>query len=315
MKKPSTMAAGLMIAATSTLIATPVVQAQEPASVAPVSVSQDPNQFAKLKVRFTGLPSGAKPIGTLQGAGTRPKVTRQSSTIKGLIPGRDWLRLEPATITVSSGEVKRGAVAYPDARSVRVRVTALAAGAEPEPIPDDFPLALRIAENESDGERPVPSRDGPGVEQVKACGQQLWPIPARRVVDRLRVQATGPEHVDGRELVSMTSVRAARRSLTEIRRTLRGCTEPRHTVVWTIHESYLSNDSVTFSRTYTRGLGAHLFHVIRVRSGISILHSYEASLEGISPILRRQVRLGRDLAYKVCKFYLFGCFVPVPAPE
>jgi hypothetical protein len=77
------------------------------------------------------------------------------------------------------------------------------------PIPDDFPLALRIAENETTGEQPVPAPDAEGVGTWRACGERLWPLARRRVEDRLAVRATGPEYVDARSSRSSASARAS----------------------------------------------------------------------------------------------------------
>lgn len=178
----------------------------------------------------------------------------------------------------------------------------------PTPIPDDFPLALRIAENESDGEQPVPGPDARGVSMVKACGEQLWPLAPARVEDRLGVRATGPEYLDARELVSMRGARVAVRAVARIRTALATCTKPVRGAVWTVHPAFTGYDSVTFTLTYTRGLGASVFQVLRVGKGVLITHLYsEGTLETSGPTIRRQTRLGRDLAAEMCVFARAGC--------
>ena len=178
----------------------------------------------------------------------------------------------------------------------------------PTPIPDDFPLALRIAENESDGLQPVPSEDGKGVTRWRACGQRLWPLAPAKVEDRLAVQATGPEYLDARELVSMRGAQVAAKALARIRRDLAACTQPVKGAVWTVHDVDTGYDSVTFTLSYTRGLGLSVFQVIRVGKGVLITHSYgEGLLSQSAPGIRRQTRLGRDLAGSMCVFARAGC--------
>ncbi|UUZ57987.1 hypothetical protein [Nocardioides sp. B-3] len=78
--------------------------------------------------------------------------------------------------------------------------------------------------------------------------------------------------------------------------------------VWTVHFEDTGYDAITFSRTYTMGLGASAFRVIRVGKGILLTHVYgEGTLEAIGPTLRRQTRLGRDLAAEMCVFARAGC--------
>ncbi len=176
------------------------------------------------------------------------------------------------------------------------------------PIPDDFPLALRIAENESDGQQPVPAEDAKGVSKWRACGVQLWPLAKPRIEDRLAVQATGPEYLDARELVSMRGARVAVKAVARIRAALNACTEPQRGAVWTVHDADTGYDSVTFTLSYTRGLGLSVFQVIRVGKGVLITHSYgEGMLSQSRAHIRRQTRLGRDLAADMCVFARAGC--------
>jgi hypothetical protein len=182
-------------------------------------------------------------------------------------------------------------------------------GATPTPIPDDFPLALRIAENESTGEQPVPGPDAKGVSKWRACGEQLWPLTRSGVVeDRLGVQATGPEYLDARELVSMRGARVAVKAVARIRAAVARCTEPVRGAVWTVHRADTGYDSVTLTLSYTRGLGLSVFQVIRVGKGVLITHAYgEGMLSQSRAGIRRQTRLGRELADDMCVFARAGC--------
>lgn len=178
----------------------------------------------------------------------------------------------------------------------------------PTPIPDDFPLALRIAENESDGQQPVPAPDAKGVTKWRACGEQLWPLAKSRIEDRLAVQATGPEYLDARELVSMRGARVAVKAEARIRAALNACTEPQRGAVWSVHDADTGYDSVTFTLSYTRGLGLSVFQVIRVGKGVLITHTYgEGLLSQSRGPINRQTRLGRDLAGEMCVFARAGC--------
>lgn len=195
---------------------------------------------------------------------------------------------------------------FEDVTPGAARAAALAA--TPTPIPDNFPLALRIAENESTGEQPVPAPDAKGVARWRACGAQLWPLAPSRIEDRLAVQATGPEYLDARELVSMRGARVAVRALARIRSDLAACTSPHRGAVWTVHDAFTGYDSVTFTLSYTRGLGLSVFQAVRVGKGVLITHSYgEGLLSQSRDDIRRQTRLGRDLATHMCVFARAGC--------
>jgi hypothetical protein len=233
---------------------------------------------------------------------------------RALLVTSAYAEWDPATnldegITEEAGRLEETVAAmsiFEDSSPGAARAPALAV--TPTPIPDDFPLALRIAENESDGEQPVPDPDAEGVSKVKACGEQLWPLAPARVEDRLAVRATGPEYVDARELVSMRGARVAVRAVARIRTALAHCTKPVRGAVWTVHRAYTGYDSVTFTLTYTRGLGASVFQVLRVGKGVLITHVYgEGMLETSGPNIRRQTRLGRDLAAYMCVFARAGC--------
>ena len=102
----------------------------------------------------------------------------------------------------------------------------------------------------------MPAPDATGVTRWRACGEQLWPLAQSRIEDRLAVQATGPEYVDARELVSMRGAQVAVKAVARIRADLAACTTPRRGAVWTVHDAYTGYDSVTFTLSYTRGLGA-----------------------------------------------------------
>jgi len=128
------------------------------------------------------------------------------------------------------------------------------------------------------------------------------------VEDRLAVRATGPEYLDARELVSMRGARVAVRALSRIRRALADCTEPVRGAVWTVHAADTGYDAVTFTLSYTRGLGLSTFQVLRVGKGVLITHTYvEGTLASSGVDLRRQTRLGRDLAVDMCVFTRAGC--------
>ena len=187
-------------------------------------------------------------------------------------------------------------------------LVAAPASATPTPIPDDFPLALRIAENESDGQQPDPAPDAEGVSRWRACGQRLWPLASARVEDRLAVQATGPEYVDARELVSMRGAQVAAKAVARIRADLAACATPHRGAVWTVQPADTGYDSVTFTLSYTRGLGLSVFQVLRVGKGVLITHAYgEGLLSQARPTVRKRTRLGRDLAAEMCVFARAGC--------
>ncbi|MCW2834330.1 MAG: hypothetical protein JWN68_2283 [Nocardioides sp.] len=180
--------------------------------------------------------------------------------------------------------------------------------ATPTPIPDDFPLALRISVDDSTGEQPVPAPDAKAIGRIGACGERWWPLAPALVEDRQAVRATGPEYLDARELVSMRRARVAVRALARIRTALTACTEPVRGSVWTVHDADTGYDAVIFTQSWTRGLGLSTFQVIRVGKGVLITHTYgEGGLSESRVQIRRQTRLGRDLAIEMCVFARAGC--------
>ena len=122
------------------------------------------------------------------------------------------------------------------------------------------------------------------------------------------MRATGPEYVDARELVSLRGAQVAATALARIRADLAACSTPRRGAVWTVHDADTGYDSVTFTLNYTRGLGLSVFQVVRVGTGVLITHKYgEGLLAQARGTIRRQTRLGRDLAGSMCVFARAGC--------
>ena len=122
------------------------------------------------------------------------------------------------------------------------------------------------------------------------------------------MQATGPEYLDARELVSMRGAQVAAKAVARIRARPRRLHRAGKTAVWTVHDVDTGYDSVTFTLSYTRGLGLSVFQVIRVGKGVLITHTYgEGLLSQSAPGIRRQTRLGRDLAGSMCVFARAGC--------
>ncbi|WP_133176454.1 hypothetical protein [Nocardioides currus] len=181
----------------------------------------------------------------------------------------------------------------------------------PTPIPDDFPLTWRIAENES-GEQPTASADGDGVMELRACDRAAWPLRTGAVSERLAVRATGPEYADARELVVLRNARAAVRLVAAVRRTIRACVDRpdagRQWTEWTGRAAQTGYDSFTFSLTYSTSLGASAIQVVRVGSGVLVTEaSGEGTLGSLRPTIRKQTRVGRHLAASMCEFARAGC--------
>lgn len=75
-----------------------------------------------------------------------------------------------------------------------------------------------------------------------------------------------------------------------------------------MHAADTGHDAVTFTQSWTRGLGLSTFQVLRVGKGVLITHTYgEGPLSQSRGQIRRQTRVARDLAVDMCVFARASC--------
>ncbi|RHW28864.1 hypothetical protein D0Z08_03200 [Nocardioides immobilis] len=174
-------------------------------------------------------------------------------------------------------------------------------------IPDDIPLDVDMADMGSDGEFHTPYR--PDATEtgltVDLCGQSVWPV--ADTVDRLWAWATGPEYGDRRELVTFATVNEAVAAVEAIRVALQDCSSEDSTV-WTVTDILTGYDSVTFSRTYTNGLGKDDFQATRVGNAVLLVHRYgEGSISGVEEGAQDRTDVTTAIAPSLCVFTVDGC--------
>ncbi len=146
-------------------------------------------------------------------------------------------------------------------------------------IPADFPLDLDQVAMEGDGgEKLGPSPDETGLRDLELCGASVWTTST----GRLASTATGPEYADVRELRVYVSADEAAEQLTSLRDQLSGCLSEL-TEVRTIVDADTGYDSLTWTETYTEGLGGYVVQVTRVgRAVVGIARSGEYSPETVA---------------------------------
>ena len=90
-------------------------------TVAGVAEAQ-PRRSGSLTVTVTGLPSGARPQGTLVGPGVHKRVRSTRITLAHVKPGRYAITLAPVRVARAAGTIQAGAVAHPFRTKTAVRV-------------------------------------------------------------------------------------------------------------------------------------------------------------------------------------------------
>ncbi len=181
-------------------------------------------------------------------------------------------------------------------------------------IPDDIPLGGDLWDARGDGGEFHADPYHPGPSEPPAtleiCGQRVWPVmdgggPA--AVDELTAWATGPEYADTRDLVTLPSVDAAVAAVDAFRQVLRGCPEDGH-IVWTVLDGDTGYDSVTFSGSYTDGLGLNTFQITRVGNAVLYTEDYGEGAIGDGPaVARHRTELTKRIASSLCVFAADGC--------
>ena len=172
-------------------------------------------------------------------------------------------------------------------------------------VPADVPLDVGLPADGGDYDVEAPSAEADGIGEVEVCGSVVWPPGAAEA--RLATSASGPEHVDARELV-VPDTDVAATVVPRVREVVEACTDAPEHQVWTLHEADTGHESVTFSLTWSVGLGASVFQVTRVGDALLMTHRYgEGMLETIDPTVRERTALTREIAPAMCAITPGAC--------
>ena len=175
-------------------------------------------------------------------------------------------------------------------------------------IPDDFPLAVGLPEDDGETRVSPPSEDGPGIGVVEMCDQEVWPLAGTAGGSRrLVTDAHGPEWLDARELVVHADAEVA----SNVMAVLRGAAERCHTSdnqVWTVLDRDTGYDTVTVGLTYDDGLGSSVFQVTRVGSARLMVQTYgEGSLASLDEQADGVTGTTEQIVPAMCVFTKTGC--------
>jgi hypothetical protein len=227
-------------------------------------------------------------------------------------------------ITSQSGEVGNttanratyAADAGTDAAALLAEVTGTSPSTDPTSaavateIPADFPLDVDLQAMEGDGgELTGPSADAPGLGTVDVCGVSAWTDEPQA---RLAVNATGPEYEDAREVRVLASADEAVAQMSALRAAVEGCPEEQldggGALVRTTFDEDTGYETITFSSTYTEGLGGTVQQFVRVGSAILATSIYGEFGPEVDPSsVRERTDLAGRITPSMCVFTEAGC--------
>lgn len=93
-----------------------------------------------------------------------------------------------------------------------------------------------------------------------------------------------------------------------VREAVEACTDAPQHQVWTLHEADTGHESVTFSLTWSVGLGASVFQVTRAGDALLMTDEYgEGMLEAIDPTVQERTALTREIAPAMCDLTADAC--------
>jgi hypothetical protein len=176
------------------------------------------------------------------------------------------------------------------------------------PIPDDFPLAVGLPEDDGETTVTPPSADAEGMGEVEMCGRVVWPVDgSTRDTRRLVTGAHGPEYFDGRELVVHADAEAATHAMAAIRQASLDCRRSGNQV-WTAIDRATGYDTVTMGLTYADGLGSSVFQVTWVGSARLMVSTYgEGSLASLDQQADGVTGTTEEIVQAMCAFTKTGC--------
>ncbi len=181
-------------------------------------------------------------------------------------------------------------------------------GEAPSDIPDEFPLNLRQRAMVGDGGVDLaPSEDVDGIRWEQICGAPIW---TGDYLHRIGSMGTGPEFADTRELRTYVSADEASIQMEDLRTAVLSCPTYANQVM-TMHKADTGYHSITWSRTYSDGLGGQIFQATRVGRAILVtVAAGETSLESIPDAIPETTSLTKDIAQEMCVFTEDGCTEP-----
>jgi hypothetical protein len=186
-------------------------------------------------------------------------------------------------------------------------------GSETEPpgvtsVPDDFPLAVGLPEDDGETEVSPPSPDGDGVGLVEMCGREVWPLGGTAGgTRRLATGAIGPEYFDGRELMVHADAEVASNVMAVLRQAAADC-RSFDNQVWTVLDRDTGYDTVTVGLTYDDGLGSSVFQVTRVGAARLMVQTYgEGSLASLDEQAAGVTATTGKIVPAMCVFTKTGC--------
>jgi hypothetical protein len=175
-------------------------------------------------------------------------------------------------------------------------------------VPDDFPLAVGLADDDGDTTLSPPSADDEGMGEVAMCGRAVWPLDGTAGgTRRLVTGAEGPEYFDGRELVVHADEEVAANAMSVLRQAAQDCRTSGNQV-WTVLDEDTGHDTVTVGLTYSDGLGSSVFQVTRVGSARLMVNTYgEGSLAGLDEQAAGVTATTEKIVPAMCVFMKTGC--------
>jgi hypothetical protein len=182
-----------------------------------------------------------------------------------------------------------------------------------EPAPAlDFPLDTGLVS----GSEFTVTGPGAGVEGVTFpdgfCGTDMWPVPTPPE-GRLALKVTGPEYAQWRELVTFPTADAAVAALAGISQAVEQCPavsgdEPANDLAFVTHPVDSGYDDVTFSYTYSEGLGGVVYQFVRVGHAILATAQYgEWAPETVATGAEELNGENTQLTPLMCEYTQAGC--------
>lgn len=175
-------------------------------------------------------------------------------------------------------------------------------------VPDDFPLAVGLPEDDGETKVSPPSTDGDGMGEVEMCGRVVWPLGGTAGgTRRLVTDAVGPEYFDGRELLVHADAEVSSNAMAAIRRAAADC-RSFEGQVWTVLDRDTGYDTVTMGLTYEQGLGSSVFQVTRVGSARLMVSTYgEGTLASLDQQADQVTGTTDKIVPAMCAFTKTGC--------
>lgn len=176
------------------------------------------------------------------------------------------------------------------------------------PVPDDFPLAVGLPEDDGETKVSPPSTDGDGMGLVEMCGREVWPLGGTAGgTRRLVTGAHGPEYFDGRELMVHADAEVASNVMAVFRQAAADC-RSFDNQVWTVLDRDTGYDTVTVGLTYDDGLGSSVFQVTRVGAARLMVQTYrEGSLASLDEQADGVTATTGKIVPAMCVFTKTGC--------